>query len=331
MADTLEDPREVSWHPRHAAQVFGHEAAKNGFVSTFNAGRPHHAWLLTGPQGIGKATLAYALAHQVLAANADSATTWRWIRNRAHPNLMVLERSFTTTKPRKLRNEISVDDSRAFIDFFSRTASGDGWRVGLVDAADDLNSESANALLKLVEEPPDKALFLLVCHAPGRLLRTLRSRCRRLPLEGLTVDQTVAVLDGIPLPKDDNKLGFSELSVVAKGSPGLALQLMQSDGAKAFQTFAAARRLDAITRAAIGNMFAARAAAVQDYEVFMGLLLGWVAERARADASAPLADVHAALARQQGMVAAYNLDRRVAVMESLTVLDQAQKAALKVA
>jgi DNA polymerase III subunit delta' len=316
MADVSEDPREVAWHPRYTHTVLGHSEAFAAFNSAFASGKPHHAWLITGPIGIGKASLAYATARHVLSKTMKS--------ERAHPDLAVLERSLNDSKPRKLKAEISVDDARGFIDFFSRTSGSGGWRVGLVDAADDLNTESANALLKLVEEPPDKALILLVCHAPGRLLRTLRSRCRKLPLGPLNATECQSVLEALPVEKPKD---LANAMSIANGSPGMALQLMNSDGAKAFQLLKSAKRMDNSTRNSVGQHFATRAAAQQDYEIFMALTLEWLARRALNDHQNGLALLYQDLSRQRAIVSGYNLDRRVAVMEALSQIDHALKVA----
>lgn len=141
MAEDQDDPREVAWHPRFAPDVVGQDVATAAFTASFASGRPHHAWLMTGSQGIGKASLAYKLARYVLSHGMKTDQVDRWVHSRAHPDLAVLERSLNDSKPRKLKTEISVDDVRRFIDFFSRTSGSGGWRVGLVDAADDLNSQ----------------------------------------------------------------------------------------------------------------------------------------------------------------------------------------------
>jgi hypothetical protein len=198
MAEDLEDPREVPWHPRFAPSVVGHDAEIARFHDAIASGRPDHAWLISGPRGVGKATLAYKLAEHVLSL-ANATQTPRWIAARSHPDLFVLERGFNDSKPRRLRQEIVVDDARRMSEFFARTSGSGGWRVAIVDCADELNTEAANALLKLVEEPPDKALILLLSHRPGRLLRTLRSRCRRLPLAALDQTSVLSVLTRLPL------------------------------------------------------------------------------------------------------------------------------------
>jgi DNA polymerase III subunit delta' len=327
MAEENEDPREVPWHPRFARHVIGHEAAQTQFRTAFESGRPHHAWLITGASGIGKASFAYHLARYVLSYSSDAQQVERWLEARAHPDLAVLERSLNDSKPRKLRSEISVDDGRRFIDFFARTSGSGGWRVGLVDAADDLNTESANALLKLVEEPPSKTLILLVCHAPGKLLRTLRSRCRKLPLSPLSEQQTADVLNGLPLEPPPAAGGLQTTISICGGRPGFALQLMGSAGAKAFGAFVTSKRLDAPTRNAIGQHFATRALAPQDFDVFMGLFMEWLAVQAKASQNAGLAALYSELGRQQNVVTGYNLDRRTAVMDILAHVDHALKAA----
>ena len=327
MAEELDDPREVAWHPRFAPSVVGHAEAQASFVSSFASGRPHHAWLICGPKGVGKATLAYALARHVLSQSMPPEQVLRWVHARAHPDLAVLERSFNDSKPRKLRAEISVDDVRSFIDFFARTSSGGGWRIGLVDAADDLSTEAANALLKLVEEPPSKTIILLVCHAPGKILRTLRSRCRRLVTNGLSETENISVLNALPLDPVASPQVLAQAASISGGSPGLALQLMQSEGAKAFQTFLAAKRLDAGLRQAVAQHFSTRAAAQFDFDVFMDLLLEWLARQAKRGDSLAIARVYSDLSWQKSVISGYNLDRRVAVMEALAQVDLALKAA----
>jgi DNA polymerase III subunit delta' len=327
MADAPDDPREVAWHPRFAARVVGHGDAEQAFTVSFASGRPHHAWLMSGPKGIGKATLAYAFARHVLSQSMAPEQVSRWVHARAHPDLAVLERSFNDAKPRKLRSEISVDDVRQFIDFFARTSSGGGWRVGLVDPVDELSTEASNALLKLVEEPPAKTIILLVCHAPGRALRTLRSRCRTLVLTGLNEYETNNVLNALPLEPAVSPQVLAQAAGISGGSPGLALQLMQSEGAKAFQTFLAARRLDATLRQSVGQHFSTRAAAQFDFDVFIDLLLEWLGKQAKSQNANTIAKLHSDLSRQKAVVSGYNLDRRVAVMDALAQVDLALKAA----
>lgn len=331
MVEDVEDPREVPWHPRFASAVVGHDAAAERFLTAFIAGRPHHAWLLQGQEGIGKATLAYNLAVKVLASTSNATQAQRWVTARAHPDLIVLERSFNDSKPKKLRSEITIDDARHFIEFFNRTSGSDGWRVGLVDCADQLNNEAANALLKLVEEPPNKCLILLVCHNSGKLLRTLKSRCTKLPLNNLSEAETVKILQALPLATPLAAEKISMLARLSKGSPGQALQLVNSGGAQAFDEFQRSGRVTGIDRVSISTRFSSRVAAVQDYDIFMALLLDWLATRARDEVPSSraksLASLHAKLTSNAAVTAGYNLDRKVAIMEALALLEDALKTA----
>jgi DNA polymerase III subunit delta' len=325
MADDSEDPREVAWHPRHAAQLVGHGDASERFYQAFDAGKPHHAWLITGPKGIGKATLAYRLASHVLGQKNQNQST-RWIAARSHPDLYVLERKLGDTKPRKLKAEISVDDARGLSEFFSHTSSG-GWRVGLVDAADDLNTESANALLKLVEEPPPHCLLLLVCHLPGRLLRTMKSRCTRLPLSPLLNAETVHVLRDLPIDPKPKDQDIDTAARLSSGSPGRALSLLTSEGAKAFELFLANNNAKAAGVLAVANKFGGRAATADDFTIFGDLLLDWVAARANQLSSSGLASAHAKIAENMRITTAFNLDKRQAVIAAVSLVQEALKAA----
>jgi DNA polymerase III subunit delta' len=189
--------------PRETMLLFGHGAAEREFLSAYRSGRIPHAWLIGGEADIGKATLAYRIARFLLAhpepshpaviaasslAIDPAHPTARRVAANAHSDLLVLER--TEGENGKMRTVITVDQVRRLVTFFGSTAGEGGWRVCIVDSADELkNPEGSNALLKMLEEPPSRALFLLVSHAPGRLLPTIRSRCRRLTLKPLGPDE----------------------------------------------------------------------------------------------------------------------------------------------
>ncbi len=201
-------------HPRETTVLFGHAAGEMALLDDYRSGRIAHAWLIGGSPGIGKATLAYRMARFVLAhpdhrapavQAADSLAVEpknpaaRRIAARTHGDLLVLER--TEGESGALRSVITVEEVRRSVGFFGSTASEGGWRVCIVDSADELQyPQASNALLKVLEEPPPRSLFLIVSHAPGRLLPTIRSRCRQLmlrPLETADVAKAAAAaLDG---------------------------------------------------------------------------------------------------------------------------------------
>ena len=249
-------PEESDFHPRHTATLLGQGAAEAELMRAWGSGRMPHAWLLAGPRGIGKATLAYRFARTVLAHRESAGPSlfgaapsapagpigpehpvFRRVAAQAHPDLCVV----TTTvnqKTGKMREEIVVEDARAAINFFAHTSAEGGWRVAIIDAADELNEESANALLKVIEEPPERGLVLLVTHRPGFVLPTIRSRTRLVRMKPLDAGDIARVVSEQwpELPAPDVHV----LLNMAEGSPGRAIQLAEADGVgfyREFQTF----------------------------------------------------------------------------------------------
>ena len=224
--------------PRENLRLFGHEAAERILLDAYRSGRMHHAWLITGPEGIGKATLAFRIARFILAnpdpsqmsiAAADNLSVDApegligKIAHGVHPNILHLQRPWDE-KTKRYKTEISVDTVRRIVPFLGTTAGEGGWRIVLVDPADEMNRNAANALLKALEEPPDRTLFVLVSQTPGRLLATIRSRCRTLPLRPLGMSDLNAALGQIDpdfSPGDQGRL----ISHLAEGSPKRALEL----------------------------------------------------------------------------------------------------------
>ena len=182
-------------HPRETFSLFGHEEAEAALADALAGTRMHHAWMLAGPKGVGKASLAYRFARVALGAKrigprpldvSPEDVVARRIAARAHPDLFILRRALNDKgKPKR---DIAVDDARELSAFFNLAPSEGGMRVAIIDAVDDLNKNSANAILKTLEEPPARCALLLVCHAPGAALATIRSRCRRLPMRRLSDD-----------------------------------------------------------------------------------------------------------------------------------------------
>ena len=241
-------------HPRETYTYFGHDDAEAELGEAFKSGRMHHAWLLAGPKGLGKATLAYRAARVALGAkrvgprpldvDAEDPVARR-IAAMAHPDLFVLKRGLNERgRPRR---DITVDEARELGAFFALAPAEGGMRVAIVDAVDDFNRNSANAILKTLEEPPSRSLLLLVCHAPGAALATIRSRCRRLALRTLP-DATVRSA----LAKPDDALVR-----LAKGRPGraIALAALGEDIAPIEIERAAARIVRGDARAAINSIY----------------------------------------------------------------------------
>jgi len=226
--------------PHETTVLFGHADAERALLDGYRGARVPHAWLIGGPPGIGKATLAYRFARFVLAHSdpkareVQSAQTLelppdhpvvRRVAAQAQGDLLVLERQINE-KTGKLYQDIRVDDVRRTVSFFGSTAGEGGWRVAIVDSVDELNESGANALLKVLEEPPRQALLLLVSHAPGRVLPTIRSRCRVLMLRPLSIEETArAAAQAVQRKADEPELRVA--AEAADGSAARALMLLE--------------------------------------------------------------------------------------------------------
>ncbi len=216
-------------HPAETAALFGHEDALERFRRARARGRMPHAWALSGAGGIGKATLAWHMAREWLAPEAErgrchdpESPLFRQLRERAHPELQVLDlESQASARAR----EIPVAAVRDLVARLHRTGYG-GRRVVLIDAADDLNRHAANALLKVLEEPPPGTLFLLVCHEPAAIPATILSRCLRLPLRPLGNAELMRALE--QMAPDLDPEARRRLAAVAGGRLGHALRLARA-------------------------------------------------------------------------------------------------------
>lgn len=216
-------------HPRDRFDLKPSPEAETAFVEAQERGRLHHAWLLCGPEGVGKATFAFRAARRLLGAAADPTRgplgarpddpVSQLVSARSHPDLLVLERLVEGGKTKK---SISVDQARDLPEFFSKSPSQAAYRVAIIDTADDLNTNAANALLKVLEEPPERGVLFLITHAPGRLLPTIRSRCRRLAFPPWPQDAVSTLIQRMTdLPGDEAE----RIAGMARGSPGAALGL----------------------------------------------------------------------------------------------------------
>ncbi len=237
--DEIPEPDRIEGapHPRETRQLFGQDAAQAAFLEASSTGRMHSGWLITGPRGIGKATLAWKIAGFLLAdqdAGLFGEPTLdldpehpdaRLLQAGAHPRLSVIRRPWDE-KTKKLKTEITVEAVRALKSFFHMSAADGGRRVVIVDAADELNRNAANAILKELEEPPANTTILLIAHQPSRLLPTIRSRCRALRCHRLGAADLQNALEQAGHHVDHSE----SLATLAAGSAGDAIRLLQHDG-----------------------------------------------------------------------------------------------------
>lgn len=288
--------------PRDNPELLGQEAAETVLTSAAQSGRLAHAWILAGPRGIGKATLAFRFARFLLSGGdaqggglfGDAPATmemdaedpvFRRVASGGHSDLFTIERSVNPST-KKLRTEILVDDVRQATEFLRLTPGEGAWRVVIVDAADEMNRAAANAILKVLEEPPPATVFLLVSHAPGQLLPTIRSRCRMLPLQPLTpeaVDQLL--LKSLPELEDHERAMLAKL---ADGSVGTALSLADAGGLALYRDMigllgtVGTLNIEAVH--ALGDKLS-RAGNGVAFETFVRLLSDWLSKVIRGAAS----------------------------------------------
>jgi len=335
-------------HPRETSVLFGHREAEAALLNAYRGGRIPHAWLIGGAQGIGKATLAYRMARFVLAHRDPLApevqraetlsvdpndAVARHIAAGAHGGLLTLER--TLNEKGVMRTVITVDETRETIAFFGSTASVEGWRVCIVDTVDELNPNAANALLKILEEPPQQSLFLLVSHAPARVLATIQSRCRKLQLRPLSsADVVRAAAQAAGLAADDPAL--IEAAAASEGSVARALTLLGGDSLKLHQRTAALLatlpKVDPRELHALGDALGTSDRVA--LAAFVDSIDRWVAERLRApglDANANLprlarlAEVWEKIARAARDTQDYNLERKPLVFSVFSMLAEATR------
>jgi DNA polymerase III subunit delta' len=331
-------------HPRETTAWFGNAAAERALLDAYRGGRIPHAWLIGGPPGIGKATLAYrmtrfVLAHPDPAAPAVQAATSlavdpdhsaaRRIAARAHGGLLVLER--TENESGTLRTVITVDEVRRTIGFFGRTAGEGGWRVCIVDSADELQyPQGSNALLKTLEEPPPRALLLLVSHAPGRLLPTIRSRCRHLAMRRLAPEEIARAAAAALGREPDNEI--AEASAAADGSVGRAVQLLSGDALKVrervSELLTALPSVDALALHALGD--ALGRADPLAFAAFVDTVRDWLSARLGGGAGEParlaqVAEVWEKLNGAAREVEIFNLDRKPMVFAVFGLLAEAAR------
>ena len=322
-------------HPRDALRLAGLEAPERAFLEALERGRLHHAWLLVGPEGVGKATFAYRAARRLLGARPEPGygvlgadpedPVFRQVAARAHPDLLVLEREDPDGKARRF---IPVDEARRLPAFFAKSPGRAAYRVAIIDAADDLNQNAANAVLKTLEEPPERGVLLLISHRPGALLPTLRSRCRRLALAAPAAE---AVAPWLMANAGVSEESAHALLRMARGGPGRAWRFAAG---KALDMDEAARRLvrelpgvDASQAQHLADGFRG-AEGAERFALVMDRLAAAVrdaAARAAEDGRRPddLAEAWSMLSDLPGEVEGLNLDRADAFFTALRRLKAA--------
>ena len=292
-------------HPRETLQLFGQEDAETEALSALTSGRMHHAWLMTGPKGVGKATLAWRMARFLVSGAADTQETGLFgepsapttldispdhpVAHRmlalSEPGLLLIRRAWDADKKR-LKAQITVDEVRKLNSFFGLSAAEGGKRVVIVDSADEMNSSAANALLKVLEEPPKDAVLLLISHQPARLLPTIRSRCREFRLSPLSPEALSKALAQAGAEVED----IAALTTLSGGSAGEALDLLQNEGlalyARLVALLATCPRLDRPQATSLAEYVSQRGKETR-LDLLQRLLMAFLARLARTGAGYP--------------------------------------------
>ncbi|MCC6981785.1 MAG: DNA polymerase III subunit delta' [Bauldia sp.] len=357
MADTDERTRFDAidgWpHPSEQTAWLGGLRPEQALRTAYLGGRMHHAWLIGGAKGTGKATLAYRFARFALAYPEGRAPegeglgipgdhpAFRKIAAGSHPNLLTLERDWDE-KNKRYKTEISVENVRRTVGFFGSTPGESGWRIAIVDPADDLNPNSANALLKMLEEPPPRALFLVLANVPGKLLPTIRSRCVKLDLDPIPEAEIASALKGAGEEGSEEEIRLA--AALSQGSLRRAIMLLRGGGAGLYgQMTGILSRLPDLDVERLHAFADAVGAPRRDdaYTLFLDLFFAWLGRRVRQEpeltpaaepgeslAAVPLArwaevweKTHASTSDAEE----YNLDRKQVVLSTFMTLARATR------
>ena len=336
-------------HPRLTTGLFGHTAAEAELLTLYRTGKLPQAFILGGPEGIGKATLAWRFARFLanfpdpgapavlkaadLASPADSAVSGR-IAALAHGDISLLRREWDGEKKRHF-TDIKAEYARAATHVFQRSAGEGGWRICIVDCAEDLNAHSANALLKIIEEPPARSLFLIVAHRPAAVLATIRSRSRRLNLAPLGQAELVAAAKAAGGEAIGERRA-EDIAAAARGAGGsvrAALRRLSGGGGDGlWRAFDALPRIDWDAAHRFAEEAGRAGAGAGEFDRFVEVTLDWLHARARAPGAAaarlaPYAEVWEKLRRAAGEARAYNLDKKPLVLQVFADLAEAARRA----
>jgi DNA polymerase III subunit delta' len=274
----------MTLHEPHETQVLlGHERAADDFMHTLIGERAHHAWLIHGPEGIGKTTFAYHIAHHILSGGQQKIgkldaklPAYKLVTGQTHPDLRVITRPIDEKTGIK-KNEIPVESIRGLNEFFHLTSAYNNWRVAIIADAECLSRSAANALLKILEEPPQRAMIIMTAISAGQLLPTLRSRCRKLALFALS-DKHMHEL----IKKDYPQIGLDDAALIvrlAEGSFGRAAALIDHDGQELYASLighlAAMPKLNLAAIQSFADQVA-RKSELARFDLVAGFLLGWL-------------------------------------------------------
>jgi len=342
-------------HPKDNFYLLGHEKAENRFLDAFKKGSLHHAWLISGPMGIGKATFAYKVARFLLDADETKLDTYQslnvspqsltsiQISNGSHPNFKLIERDFIDDDKKKIikaikdgeplgdddletlkkSTVIKVDEVREINSFLSKKALDGSWRVVLIDCVDDLNTASANAILKILEEPPAKSILLLVCHNPNKLLPTIRSRCAQLVLEPLS-EENVATLLRRYIP-DLSEKEVKNLAKISQGSIAKAMNYALNNGLKIYEDLQAVLCAGSSFDLTKALSVASNAAADENvWQLTIELLLKFVFDLVKsAEKDELFSSFYHEIIKINNDVLSLNMDKKQAMINILHILTKA--------
>jgi DNA polymerase-3 subunit delta' len=338
---------EGSIPPFENTKLFGHDEPQAFLANAFKSNRIHHAILLEGEEGIGKATLAFRFANHILnhpegetapevISDPDiESPVYRQIMGGASHNLMHIKCQIDA-KTGKQKSAITVDDIRKTGKFFAQTSGSNNWRIAIIDVADDLNRSAANAILKILEEPPKRALFLVLSHSPGRLLPTIRSRCLSLRLRPLSDDDLKAALSNLDALDGLDDSNIAKLLHLSEGSVSRALTVLNYGGAELITLFNDIIDPNTVSeRKTVHKLAESMAGKDQDvsYHFLIEHMIHHIMQTAKQAAyngqlghSAQLAELSEKLAHHKREADIYNLDKKQTLLTLFSMISLQEKA-----